>query len=263
MFRLLFKSFQKNSCSFLSASHYSSAKPAQISDLDCFFASTFNFKFFRYLFKKANYLTDAWREPYHVVIELENKNCKMVKKLASLGFSHLKVVDVRSSNRGSVRHLMDVGEDQACKIPQELAAKGRVKDKSSVWLESEGCRVCNTILSHDAFLVSGKSIQGNLLTYSFMVPTFEAYQGVIGDLKKAGYLVNIRKVGKFEQQIGVLTENQERIFWLALRSGFFDYPRQIGMAELATKLGISPATLSEIVRRGTRRLLEHYFKREL
>jgi predicted DNA binding protein len=208
-------------------------------------------------------LTDAWREPYHVVIELENKDCKMVKKLASLGFSHLKVVDVRSSSSGCVRHLMDVGEDQAPKVPHELAAKGHVEGKSSVWVESEGCQVCNTILSHDAFLVSGKSIQGSTITYSFMVATFEAYRGIIGDLEKSGYNVNVRKVGKFEQQIGVLTENQERIFWLALKSGFFDYPRKIGMAELAAKLGISPATLSEIVRRGTRRLLEHYFKHDL
>jgi predicted DNA binding protein len=35
------------------------------------------------------------------------------------------------------------------------------------------------------------------------------------------------------------------------------------MAELAAKLGISPATLSEVIRRGTRRLLQHYFKKEL
>jgi predicted DNA binding protein len=208
-------------------------------------------------------LVDAWREPYHVVIEIENKQCKMVKKLASLGFSHLKVVDVRSSSSGSVRHLMDVGEDQAHKVPKELAAKGHVEGKSAVWLESEGCEVCNTILSHDAFLVSGKSMQGNILTYSFMVPTFEAYQGIINDLEKTGHPVTVRKVGKFEQQVGVLTENQERIFWLALKSGFFDYPRQVGMVELSGKLGISPSTLSEILRRGTRRLLEHYFKREL
>ena len=206
---------------------------------------------------------DAWREPYHVVIEIENKQCKMVKKLASLGFNSLKVVDVRSSSSGSVRHLMDVGEEQAKKVPKELAAKGHVESKSSVWLESEGCEVCNTILAHDAFLVSGKSMQDNLITYSFMVPTFEAYQGILSDLKKAGHPVNVRKVGKFEPQIGVLTENQERIFWLALRSGFFDYPRKIGMAELAAKLGISAATLSEIIRRGTRRLLEHYFMKEL
>ena len=187
----------------------------------------------------------------------------MVKKLAALGFKHLKVVDVRSSSSGSVRHLMDVGEDQAHKVPKELAAKGHVEGKTSVWLESEGCEVCNTILAHDAFLVSGKSIENNIITYSFMVPTFEAYQGIIGDLKKGGFQVNVRKIGKFEQQITVLTENQERIFWLALKSGFFDYPRQIGMAELAAKLGISTATLSEIMRRGTRRLLEHYFKKEL
>jgi len=208
-------------------------------------------------------LVDAWREPYHVVIEIENKQCKMVKKLASLGFNHLKVVDVRSSSSGSVRHLMDVGEDQAHKVPRELTAKGHVEGKSAVWLESEGCEVCNTILLHDAFLVSGKSMQDNILTYSFMVPSFEAYQGIINDLEKTGHAVTVRKVGKFEQQIGVLTENQERIFWLALKSGFFNYPRRVGMTELSGKLGISPATLSEILRRGTRRLLEHYFKREL
>ena len=208
-------------------------------------------------------MVDVWREPYHVVIEVENKQCKMVKKLASLGFNHLKVVDVRSSSSGSVRHLMDVGEEQVRKLPRELAAKGHVKGKSSVWLESEGCEVCNTILAHDAFLVSGKSMQDSIITYSFMVPTFQAYKGIIDDLEKSGHKVDVRKIGKFEQQIGVLTENQERIFWLALKSGFFDYPRQVGMAELAAKVGISPATLSEIMRRGTRRLLEHYFKQEL
>jgi len=144
-----------------------------------------------------------------------------------------------------------------------VATKGHVESKSSVWLESEGCEVCNTILSHDAFLVSGKSMQDSTILYSFMVPTFEAYKSIISELENSGHKVNVRKIGKFEQQIGVLTENQERIFWLALKSGFFDYPRQIGMAELSAKLGISPATLSEIIRRGTRRLLEHYFKREL
>jgi len=208
-------------------------------------------------------LVDAWCEPYHVVIEVENNECRMVSKLGTLGFKHLKVVDVRSSNSGSVRHLMDVGEDQAKKVPKELSAKGHVDGKSTVWLESEGCGVCNTILGHDAFLVSGKSMHSNTIAYSFMVPTFQAYQGIINDLEKTGHKVAVRKIGKFMQKIGVLTENQERIFWLALESGFFDYPRRIGMAELASKLGIASATLSEILRRGTRRLLEHYFKHEL
>jgi len=96
-----------------------------------------------------------------------------------------------------------------------------------------------------------------------MVPTHEAYRGIVTDLEKSGHKVTVRKVGKFEHQLDVLTENQERIFWLAFKGGFFDYPRKIGLSELSGKLGISPATLSEIMRRGSRRLLEHYFKREL
>jgi predicted DNA binding protein len=132
-----------------------------------------------------------------------------------------------------------------------------------VWLESPGCGVCYTILAHDAFLVSGKSMPDNIITYSFMVPTHDAFKSIITDLEKTGHKITVRKAGKFEQQTDILTEKQEKIFWLALKSGFFDYPRQIDMTELAKKLGISTATLSEIIRRGTRRLLEHYFKQEL
>ena len=69
-------------------------------------------------------------------------------------------------------------------------------------------------------------------------------------------------MGKFEPKAGVLTEKQERIFWLALKGGFFDYPRKIDTVELAAKLGISPSTLSEITRRGMRRLLESHFKND-
>jgi predicted DNA binding protein len=143
-----------------------------------------------------------------------------------------------------------------------LAVEDSAERKSSVWLE-EGCEVCNTILSHDAFLVSGNSLENNIINYSFMAPTFEAYRGIVNDLEKAGYAVNILKIGKFKQRVGVLTKNQEKVFWFALKSGFFDYPRKISLAELAANLGISPATLSEVIRRGTRRLLEHYLKGEL
>jgi len=96
-----------------------------------------------------------------------------------------------------------------------------------------------------------------------MVPTFEAYTAVIKTLENTGHSVNVLKMGQFEPKTGVLTENQERVFWLALKGGFFDYPRKIGVAELSRKLGVKPSTLSETLRRGTRRLLEHHFKEEV
>jgi len=209
-----------------------------------------------------------WSKPYHVVLEIENKQCQIIERLSPLGLTHLKVVDIRSSSPHSVKHLIELDPAEVKRVkspPAELKAiaeKTRSDGKSSVWLESEGCGVCNTILSSDAFLVSGKSLEGCTIMYSFMVPSFEAFQRIVSSLKSAGLKVKVLKMGKFEPKAGVLTEKQERIFWLALKGGFFDYPRKIDTAELASKLEISPSTLSEITRRGTRRLLESYFKNE-
>jgi predicted DNA binding protein len=213
-------------------------------------------------------MKDAWRKPYHVVLEVENRQCRIVKQFAALGLNHLKVVDIRGQSQSSVKHLVELDPDEVKRIknpPPELkaiGAKSRGKGKASIWLESEGCGVCHTILSCDAFLVSGKSMEEATIMYSFMVPSFEAYQKIVSDMEKAGLKVNILKMGKFEPRTGILTEKQERIFWLALKGGFFDYPRKIDTVELAAKLGISPSTLSEITRRGLRRLLEDYFKSE-
>ncbi|MEM2099433.1 MAG: helix-turn-helix domain-containing protein [Candidatus Bathyarchaeia archaeon] len=210
-------------------------------------------------------MRNSWREPYHVVLEVENKQCRMLQKLALFGIEHLKVVDIRSSSVGVVKHLIELGFNQAEKIPRELkvaARKGKSKDKRAIWFESEGCEVCNTILIYDAFLVSGKSVEKNVIMYSFMVPTFEAYSGIIKALEATGHKVIVRKIGKFDPKTEMLTAKQERLFWVALKSGFFDYPRKIGLQELSAKLGVKPATLSETIRRGTRRLLEHYFEKE-
>ena len=213
-------------------------------------------------------MTDLWRKPYHVVLEVENRQCCIVKRLAPLGLKHIKVIDIRSSTPNSVKHLVELDPEEVKRVknpPAELKAfKSRSKDegKSSIWLESEGCGVCNTILSCDAFLVSGKSREDYTIMYSFMVPSFEAYQKIVSAMESEGLKVNMLKIGKFEPHMEILTEKQERIFWLALKGGFFEYPRKIDTVELAAKLGISPSTLSEITRRGMRRLLEHYFKNE-
>jgi predicted DNA binding protein len=208
-------------------------------------------------------MTDMWRKPYHVVIEVENRQCRLLKKFASLGLKHLKVVDIRSSSTGSVKHLIELDREQVGKIPKDFKmAPQKGKGKPAMWFESEGCEVCNTILTHDAFLISGKSMEEHSIMYSFMVPTFEAYTSIIRALENAGHKVTVLKMGKFEPKTEILTEKQERIFWLALKGGFFDYPRKIGLRELSAKLGITPSTLSEIIRRGTRRLLEQYFEKE-
>jgi predicted DNA binding protein len=204
----------------------------------------------------------SWSEPYHVTIEVENKNCRVLETLASYGLKQVKILDVRGSGKDSIKHLILLESSQFSQIPFKSVLK-RLKSgpQQHLWLKSEGCDVCNTILAHGAFLLSGKSVDSSSLLYSFMAPDFESHRKIIADLENAGYRVNVKKVGKFEHKRSILTEKQERLLWLALKLGFFDYPRRINTKELADKLGIKPSTFSEICRRAVKRLVEQHFER--
>ena len=128
----------------------------------------------------------------------------MLQKFAAQGLTRLKVVDIRSSTVGVVKHLIELDREQAAKIPKEykmVPRRSRAEGKPSMWFESEGCEVCNTILSHDAFLVSGKSLEEHAIMYNFMVPTFDAYTGIIRALEASGHKVTVVKMGKFEPKL--------------------------------------------------------------
>lgn len=209
-------------------------------------------------------MSQRWDKPYLVIIDIKNRRCKVFKMLEKLGIHQFKVNDIRSSSKGSFGHLVELDHDQIKKIAQnkliEIGIEGTKGNSSTTWIESKGCKVCNTILSHGSFLISGRTLQDFTLTYTFIVPSFKAYRSIITVLEDLGLQLKVRKLGKFEPKKEILTEKQEKILWLALSAGYFEFPKKIDSAKLSHKLGISPSTLSEITRRGIRRLLEHYFK---
>jgi predicted DNA binding protein len=57
-----------------------------------------------------------------------------------------------------------------------------------------------------------------------------------------------------------LTARQEQIAKIALELGFFEFPKKIRLVELSKRMGISPGTLSEILRRAEKHILAKYFR---
>lgn len=201
--------------------------------------------------------------PYHVTIEIVNNQCKVSKMLKDSGIWQFKVVDIRGSAGTSTRHLVSMSQKQLQKLPKgtfTLQSSDKSKKEISAWFNSDGCNVCNPILSHDSFLISGRNITDNTIIYTFITPNFGAFQNIISALEHNGLKPKILKVEKYKPKGEVLTQKQEIVLWMALKTGFFDYPRKIDTAELSRKLKIGASTLSEITRRGLRRLLEHYLE---
>jgi predicted DNA binding protein len=206
-------------------------------------------------------MKNLWDEPYYVTFEIKNEKCKVLKLMNDLGIQQFKIRDIRGLSGGLIRHLVELSLDEIKRIPKEKVNKiVKLTKSSAAWIESEGCDVCNAILSHGSFLASGRTIQNSTILYSFVTPSFDAYKSIISALETNKFEVKILNLGKFKFKKKVLTEKQEKILWLALKTGFFDYPKKIGIGKLSRKLGISASTFSEIARRGIRRLLEHYFE---
>jgi len=58
----------------------------------------------------------------------------------------------------------------------------------------------------------------------------------------------------------MLTIKQEEILRMAYKMGLFDFPRRITLNEFAKMVGLSPTTVTEILRTGLRKVLNEYFK---
>jgi hypothetical protein len=209
-------------------------------------------------------MSRVWDEPYHVVIEIKNKGCRVLEALENVGLQRFRIVDVRGLTGGLTRHLVELPSEYVDKILKTRIVKtkevSKFEEKTSFWFESEGCNLCNTILSHGSFLISGRNVEDATFIYSFIAPNFDAFKSIISVLERSNFKTKILRVEKYEPKGKILTRKQERVLWLALKMGFFDYPRKINTEEFARKLGISPSTMSEVIRRGIKRLLEYHFE---
>lgn len=199
---------------------------------------------------------------YHVTIEIENTQCKGLELISRLGINNCRLIDVRRLPDGSVKHLISFPLNEVDKVSGEkLKILNRSRGSNVLAsFQTDGCNVCNTILSKGAFLISGRHMEGYRMVYEFIAPGYEVFKEIVSALESMGFKLKILSLYKHEPKEGLLTEKQENILWLALKMGYFDYPKKVSTKELARMLGIVPSTFSEIIRGGMRKLVEKYFE---
>lgn len=197
-------------------------------------------------------------EPHHITFEIVNEKCKGLKILKDLGVKEYTLADIRALPGGPTRHLIKIPPKRIDEISEGTFTG--MRRGGEAWFDSDGCDVCNIILSNSSFLISGRHIADYTIVYDFVVPDFDAFRNIVSTLEARGLTPKILKVVKFKPKSRILTDKQERVLWLALKLGFFDYPRKINSIEFSRRLGIVPSTLSEMTRRGIRKLLESHFE---
>ena len=132
-------------------------------------------------------------------------------------------------------------------------------DKAIAIVGTRGCGGCKAIVESGCFLVSARTTEDGWVEWKLIINEKLQLQKLMEELKKrkiGSKLILIQPIDDRES----LTPRQEKIIKTALDRGYYDFPKRIGIRELARMFEISTASVSETLRRGQKKIIEQHFK---
>src|SRR4030042_1023973 len=123
------------------------------------------------------------------------------------------------------------------------------------------CEICRILTDSGVFLISAESKGSGKVEWTLVVSDKSVLKNIFDHLKSKGVEADLVKLTKIDDKES-LTERQDKITHVAFERGYFDYPKRISLRELARMFEVSPSTLSEILRKGQRKIVLDYFKKQ-
>ncbi len=123
------------------------------------------------------------------------------------------------------------------------------------------CEICRILTDADVFLISAETKNNGKVEWTLVLSDKEVLKDIFDHLKKKSVEAELVKLTKIDDKES-LTERQDKITHVAFERGYFDYPKRISLRELARMFDVSPSTLSEILRKGQRKIVLDYFKKQ-
>lgn len=123
------------------------------------------------------------------------------------------------------------------------------------------CDICRILTDSNVFLISAESRGGGKVDWTLIVSDKSELKAIFDHLKTKEVEAELIKLTKIDDK-ETLTERQDKITHVAFERGYFDYPKRISLRELARMFDVSPSTLSEILRKGQRKIVLDYFKKQ-
>lgn len=199
--------------------------------------------------------------PDNWVTEITNKYPATIKVLDSLPFEG-----------EGVRDLIEITapENYLNKVLKEIKEHPMVsyfdvtttdKEKALAVVSADSCVLCRALTESDCFPSSVSTKEDRTVECTLIISERASLKRLIRNLEKGGCDVKLIRISGIDDK-EALTSRQEEIVRLAFEKGYFDYPKKVGIRDLASILNISPSTLSVILRKGEKKILDAYFKKK-
>lgn len=133
------------------------------------------------------------------------------------------------------------------------------QDKLILIVGTTGCVGCRAIIESGCFLISANTDRDGWVEWKLILNEKRQLQDLVDNLDSHDVETNLILIQPVDDKDS-LTPRQERIIKTALDRGYYDFPKRIGIRELARIFSISTASVSETLRRGQKKIIEHYFQ---
>ena len=181
----------------------------------------------------------------------------------------VKITDIRRSDES----IQDFVEVSSTKISSEelIDAISSSKDIDGVdlvrldphrvigMITTQNCPVCSTLSGLNCSVLSASTVEGGKMEWKILLSGEDTLRKISERLQSKGVNCTIQSLTHLTAKDD-LTARQEQIARIALELGYFEFPKKIRLEDLSRRLGISPGTLSEILRRAEKNILSKYFR---
>jgi predicted DNA binding protein len=199
--------------------------------------------------------------PDHWISEVSENYPATIKVIDRVPFSEQGVKDLVEIQAPA--EVMDEIIDTIKKNPLVVKVDTTVTDRGKVLnaVTTSRCEICRILTDADVFLISAQSKDKGKVEWTIILSEKKVLKDIFDHLKEKSVEAELVKLTKIDDK-ETLTERQDKITQVAFDRGYFDYPKRISLRELARMFDVSPSTLSEILRKGQRKIVMDYFKKQ-
>lgn len=199
--------------------------------------------------------------PQNWMSEIPEKHPVTIKVIERVPFSEKGVKDLVE-----IAGPQDIMEDVLKDIkrnPLVSKIETTVTDRGKVIgaITTSRCEICRILTDADVFLISAESKGDGKVEWTLVLSEKDVLKQIFDHLKSRSVDADLVKLTKIDDK-ETLTDRQDKITHVAFERGYFDYPKRISLRELARMFDVSPSTLSEILRKGQRKIVLDYFRKQ-
>lgn len=201
------------------------------------------------------------REPENWISEVSAKYSADIRVIDRMPYAEEGVKDLVEISAPS--DVMEEVLDTIGKNPLVARVDTTVTEKGKVIsaVTTTRCQICRILTDADVFLISAQSKTDGKVEWTLIMSEKQVLKDIFEHLKDKSVDAELIKLTKIDDK-EALTERQDKITQVAFERGYFDYPKRISLRELARMFDVSPSTLSEILRKGQRKIVLDYFKKQ-